>query len=225
MADTISTGARPRLESPQVVICISPVIEREFKRRGVFPELRLEAADRIVSGATGVHRMANRAAEELLADAKAMYSHGHELPRGAKVAYAALVRNVEAMLKQEARRGLSDDPGMAVAAKRAAESPACLVAGTAVLYFRRGAEYGVEAVVSESYGLYAVAAADGPYITSDGARRDYRFGYIITRKGCCDGVFVPPHTLTRADCKPTHLCLVEPRPAASPRSWEPATAA
>jgi hypothetical protein len=42
----------------QILVRISPVIEREFKRRNVFPELRSDRAVRIINGATGEYRVA-----------------------------------------------------------------------------------------------------------------------------------------------------------------------
>lgn len=194
-----------------ITVLVSPVIEREFKRRDVFAELRLETAARIQNGATGVHEVSIDRAKELLADAQAMQAHNRELPRGIPAAYSALVRNISASLKQEARRGIWDDPGMDEIKKRAAQSPACFDVGDAVLYFCDDAEYGQKATIVGGYDMYAVTGDDGPFIDGKGQRLEYKRGYAIKCNGSDHRFFCPAHCLTRDDCKPAYLCLVASR--------------
>jgi len=186
---------------------ISPVIEREYKRRDIFPELRLENAARIQNGATGVHMLNVQHAQELFADAQAMQAQNRELPRGIPAAYSALARNIGEALERDARRGLWDDPGMEEMMKRASATPARLEVGDRVLYFF-GNKAGVEACIVKDYRMYSVKYEDGHYISDDGKRRDYRYGYVIRVKDSSEDFFTEAHTLTRDDCKPAHLCLV-----------------
>lgn len=197
----------PASEATTLTIRISPVIEREFERRGVFPELRLANACRIINGATGVHRVSVERAREVLADAEAQ-SRNHDLLRGLPVAYRSLARNISGSLKQELRRGLIDDPGMAEVQRLQAAASACFAVSDRVLYFRDDDEYGREATIVEGYRMYSVTADDGPYITRDDKRLEYRYGYAIKLKRSDYCFFAPAYRLTRHDCKPSHLRLV-----------------
>lgn len=206
--ETISTSAGAAATST-LKVQISPVIEREFKRRDVFPTLRLETAERIQNGATGVHHVTTAVAQTLLADAKAMRAHSFDLPRGIPAAYGALVRNISASLKQEARRGLWDDPGIAEMTKRASQSPACFALGDTVLYFADDdEEYGAQVNIVQAYGLYVVSDDSGAYIAADGGRVSYQSGYVVGRKGSERTFFARARQLTRDDCKPAYLFLV-----------------
>ena len=188
-----------------ILVRISPTIEREFKRRDVFVELRIERAASILSGATGVHRVCIARAREVLSDARVQRGNP-ELPRGIPRAYGALASNVEDCIKREERRGLFDDPGMDVARQRMAESPARLEVGERVLCFDDQSEYGSEVEVVDAYRLYVVGHAQGAFVRDDDKRIDYQYGYIV-REGD-RRFFVEPHRLTREDCKPSHLRLV-----------------
>lgn len=206
----INSGA----EAALVTVLISPVVEREFKRRNVFPELRLETATRIQNGATGLHRVNFAVATALVTDARAMLAQRHDLPRGIPRAYSALVRNISASLKQEARRGLWDDPGIDEMKKRVAQSPACFDVGDTALYFSDDAEYGQKVTIVGGYELYCVACEDGPYMDSNGQRLKYKRGYVIKRHGSDHLFFCRAYCLTGDDCKPAYLCLVPARQAA-----------
>ncbi len=211
----IGSSAQPPSNSggggdAQILVRISPVIEREFKRRDVFPELRIERAKNIINGATGVHHVSIARAREVLADAVAQRDN-RDLPRGIPMAYSSLASNLQESIKHEERRGLFDDPGMEVARQRMAESPARLEVGERVLCFTDWSEYGSEAEVVQGYGLYGVVSKQGAFVRDDGKRIDYQYGYVISKGG--ERFFIEPHKLTREDCKPSHLRLVTSGPA------------
>jgi hypothetical protein len=190
-----------------VIIRISPVIEREFKRRDIFPELCLEKAFRVINGATGCHLVSLERAHEIFADAQEQ-RYNRDLPRGLPVAYGALASNIASALKYEARRGLLDDPGMEEVQRRQAAASARFQIGDRVLYFRGDDEYGGEATIIGDYRMYSVTDDAGPYITRDDIRLAYRYGYVIQRKGAERAFFVAAYQLTRDDIKPSHLRLV-----------------
>lgn len=125
------------------------------------------------------------------------------------------MRNIQCALRQEARRGLWDDPGMEEAKKRAIQSPACFDVGDKALFFEDDDEFGAEVTVVEAYAMYSVRSKTGAYVAEDGARFNYQFGYVVKRKVDAQSFFVLPCQLTRDDCKPAHLCLVPSRPAAA----------
>ncbi len=210
-ADFNHNGGTAANPAAAITVFISPVIEREFKRRDIFAELRLENARRIQNGATGVHDVSVELAKALLADAKVMQNR-RDLPRGTPLAYTALVRNVGALLRQEARRGLWADPGYDEMKKRAAESPARFQVGDTALYFNQDNEYGQRATVVGEYKLWQVATEFGPYINDKGERSEYKPGYVIQTPSD-ERCFVPAHALTRDDCQPAHICLVAPATA------------
>lgn len=191
----------------EITVSITPVIEREFERRSVFTELRLENACRIVNGATGWHRVSLERAREILADAEAQ-NQKRGLPRGVPVAYGSLVRQIADSLKYEARRGLIEDPGIVEVKRRQAAASASLTVGNRVIYFRDGDEYGQEATIAGDYQMYSVYDDAGPYINRDDRRIAYQYGYIIKIKGSDQTFFVRAYQLTRDDCKPSHLRLV-----------------
>jgi len=205
-----------------IAVKISAVIESEFKRRSIFPALRLERAY-FRDGSTGTHRVSVEQARELLADAKAMRPQGRSLPRGVPAAYSVLAKNVAQALAEEearqaaaddaergARQAAADDPGRDEALKRMTVSPACFSVGDKALFFSAGAERGVEVTVVRGYGLHTVRDPAGPYVSrSSGKRINYLLGYVVARSG--DSWFCRAFDLTRGDCRPSHLCLVPSR--------------
>lgn len=196
-----------------IEVRITPTIERQYKARGVFPELRLENAHRITSGATGHYLVSPERARELLADAEALdYS---QLPRGLPAAYTALQSNLRESVREWERRGLWDDPGFDEGVRRVNAASAILEVGEKVLYFAPGAERGEEVVIVRAYGWAIVKSDKGPYVDASGSRHRFQQGYAVMDKGR-ESFFVPAHRLTRDDCKPAHLKLVYSRPTAPP---------
>jgi hypothetical protein len=194
-----------------ITIEITPTMEREFMRRGMFPELRLENALRIVSGATGVYRVSLARASEVLADADALrqWPASAELPRGATNAYSALARKLKEMLRREARRGLWDDPGIDEARRRMTDSPARFAVGDTCLFFHDDAEeYGHKVKIVGAFDVYFVTHKEGRFIRPDGARGDYRQGYRVAFEDDPQRYIVFAWQLTRDDCKPSYLSLV-----------------
>lgn len=190
-----------------VEVRISPVLEREYKRRNVFPALRLDHALRIVNGATGVYVVAIDEAQKMLDDARAMQLD-RELPRGLPMAYGCLARNLATELQRAERRGLWDDPGIEEVKRRLDGSTARFAVGDECLYFDNEDEYGREAKIIEGYRLYSVRADDGPYVKATGQRISYMYGYVIQLKGHEHTFFCRPFNLTRDDCQPSYLYLV-----------------
>lgn len=197
----------------KIRVQITHVIEREFIRREIFPELRIGSASRVINGATAVHLVALTRARELVADAEEQRANP-DLPRGLPVAYSALASNVAKAIRKEERHGVFDDPGLAVVKQRMAESLARFVVGDKVLVFRRRSDQGELAIVTGGFDLYHCKSADGEFIDRGGIRGSYRHGYLIRVFNTRDECFCPPHQLTREDCKPSHLRLVSSRPAA-----------
>ena len=77
-AAPVSAASAPNL----LTIDITPTIERDYKRREVFAELRIENAARIVNGATGRYEVTIERARAVYADAEHMRWGTMALPRG-----------------------------------------------------------------------------------------------------------------------------------------------
>jgi hypothetical protein len=92
----IMATAKPSTHAEQVTVWITAVIEGEYKRRNVFPELILENAIRH-KGTTGIHSVSIARAHEIYNDAT---NQSDDLPPGVKTAYWHLHTNI--------RRGISD---------------------------------------------------------------------------------------------------------------------
>lgn len=167
-------------DAPTIRVRISPVMEREFKRREIFPDLRLEVACRILNGATGDHEVSIERAKELLADARAMRDNSRELPRGVPVAYTALGRNIQQAL-------CNIDEAM----KRAAQSPAparpAAQASAQILRLvpRRPAEREVSAHTIEVLQNLLLGAMRGEYVGLAYAVRVSNGRYFVDTAGEC----------------------------------------
>lgn len=210
MAKPDATNSGAIEQEGLINIEITATMEREFKRRGMFPELTLENAARIVSGSTGVHRVTLARAAEVLADvdAKRRWPASADLPRGATNSYSALAKKLREILRQEARRGLWDDPGMDEARRRMSDSPAQFAVGDECLFFHDDEEYGHKVKIIGAFDTYFVTHKEGRFIRPDGQRGDYRQGYRVTFEGDPTRYIVYAWQLTRDDCKPSHLRLV-----------------
>jgi hypothetical protein len=206
--DTTSSSASD--QEGLVTVEITPTMEREFMRRGMFPELRLENAVRIINSATGVHRVTQARAAEVLVDADALrqWPASAELPRGVANAYSALARKLKETLRQEARRGLWDDPGFDEARRRLSDSPARFSVGDECLFFHDDDEYGHKVKIIGGFDTYFVDCMDGHFVRADGQRGEYRYGYRVTFEGDPTAYIVNAGQLTGADCKPSHIRLV-----------------
>lgn len=185
---------------------ISPTIEGEFIRRGMFHELRRHNAVRM-AGAASVHHVSTARATEVMLDAQAMREKPQELLRGIPKAYTALARNVAEALRVEARRDLWDAPGIDEMKRRLNESPARFEEGQLCLYFQDDGEpYGTSVKIVGGLNLYRVSYDDGHFIHEQG-RCEFQMGYVVQEQGQRP-YFARPYQLTRDDCKPSHLRLV-----------------
>lgn len=186
---------------------ITATMEREFQRRNMFPEMRLQNALGIINGSTGVYSVSAAHAREILEDAKAMRQKAAELPRGVPKSYTALVEKLTTALRQEARRGTWDLPSVDEMKRRLSESFARFDVGDRCLYFRdESEEYGVKVKIVQGLDLYQVRVEGGHFIGEHG-RFEFLMGYVIQEDGC-EPFFCPPYQLTRDDCKPSYLRLV-----------------
>ncbi len=195
---------------PTVGVTITAPVERDYIRRGVFPELRLDRAIHVVNGA-GRYRVRLGVAEAVAADAAAIVQPDScDTPRGKKAAYTALVRNLGQAIKDEQRKGLWDDPGRDVAKARMQESPAQFRVGEVVRYWSEwiDSEFDGELIeITGAYGLYPVQSDDGPFIAKDGSKRAYRWGYVV-RSSTGEALFCSPFELQSLDYGHRYLRLV-----------------
>lgn len=194
-----------------VDVNISATIERDYRRRNVFPALRLENTPRFIN-ATGVHSVSIVEAETILKDAEAQRGD-RSLPRGTPKAFSSLVEKLTAAIKSA--KGLWDDPGIEEMRQRLQESPAQFRVGEQVRYWSEWTDDerdGALLEIIEGYALYRVIDKDGAFTDKDAGRASYQWGYAARDR---DGetTFYAAYNLQRLDYKRGHLRLVETRRA------------
>lgn len=202
---------------PTVEVRITPTVEREFKRRDIFPHLRIEKARRIINGATGVFDVSIDDAEALLKDAEEQRRRYGELPRGVSTALGSLVDYLRPAIKSA--KGLWDDPGQDVAFARIGESSALFKEGDAVRYcspWLNDPDDGKRLWIVGRYHARRVLSESGAFIARDGKRVDYRPGYVAAdNHGGLGATFYPAGQLQTLDYKRGYLRLVETRTAST----------
>jgi len=181
-------------------VTFSQAVERDYESRGAFPHLRLEQANRR-QGTGGVYHVGLDEAREILADAE-QRREADDLPRGTVKALSCLVGNLRLAIQREDRRGVWDDPGREEVLARQQQAGAQFQIGEAAQ--RRDGSL-VEIV--GAYGVYTVRDSAGQYLSQDGVRISYLWGYRVKAPGE-QPHFAAPHQLRRKDGSPRHLQLV-----------------
>lgn len=182
MSNESSRSGAPAPEAyPTVSVRITPVIDAEFRRRDMFPDLRAATAVRLVRG-TAIHLLSLDRAKSIGDDAWGQAHADEDFPRGVKNAYLTLWHNIRCAVWNEERHGLPEDPGLDGAMRLAATLGACFKHGDEVLYLETYTELTVRAIVVGAYGMYAVPSDEGRFIRRDGQRLDYRYGYLVRLK-------------------------------------------
>jgi hypothetical protein len=193
-APTPTAPDAPSTPEARVLVHITSTVERDYVQRGVFPELRLDNAER-AQGRLDAHRLTVDRARELLDDAKAR-SRDAGLPRGLPWAFISLARTVKADLdwiERDTEAGPSPD----AAHQESSLAVAPFAAGDDVLYLVPGSPYPTRVRICGPYHLRAVEDACG--------RVDYRYGYLFELEG--HQYFAPSHRLTDLESKRRHLQL------------------
>lgn len=198
---------------------VSRLIEAEYIRRDVFPQIRREhAALSLPSGQMVYIDVAADVVREMHKDAE-HHRYGRKVPPSQARAYGCLanrlrlaVRAAQAPPAEPPVNLLPVDVQLAFTAQRFlagfAPTPARLIEGVSALYFADGDEYGEEVTVCGGFNFWEVADHDGPYVDANGRPFTYRFGYLIKRRAGGKQFFSAAHQLTLADCRPAHLKLV-----------------
>lgn len=189
-------------------VWITPTIDRDYRRRNVFfPEMWSEDADKILSNGTFVHEgVCLEFAQELLEDAKEQRCTPN-VPRGTRVAYTALMRQIEGRLRALLERATVPDPGYEAMLKPL-PSPARFNIGDAAVVWAPGkGRHGILVEIVGEYKLLQFTGGNGGYLTKNGDRVSYRYGYIAKIPGD-DRYAFPPHELRAPDGSVRHIRLV-----------------
>jgi len=208
---TRSVNAPDARGNPAIEVWISPTIEREFKRREVFPHLRIENARCTVRGATGVYDISIEEAEAILEDAE-LQRDNRALRRGIPVAFSSLAKCLRPAIRHA--KGLWDDPGAEEVISRIEQEFARFHAGDEVRYWSPLIDDpldGEPLVITGGYELRGVFGKNGAFLTEDGKRFDYAWGYTARRPNGSQH-FYPAYKLQRENYTVGHLRLVETRP-------------
>lgn len=208
-----------RLQQPAdiVAVWITDLIEADYVRREVFPDIRKEKATG-VDGSKRRYSVTRETAAALLSDAWDMsfISRG-KAGVGLTVAYSATRSRLSCFrLKEPERHHCSqseDLDALRVSSvlelmKETQSGGAALPAGTRIFYFREGDEFGHPGITTEGFRYFKVKHDNGSRIDPDGSRFEFRPGYSIKLDETQHTFFVPAHRITLDDCKPSHLRLV-----------------
>ncbi len=188
-----------------VDIIITPTIERDYRRRNVFPDMWSGREDKILNSGHFLHKdVTSGYAQELLDDARAQRICA-DTTRGTMVAYSALGKNLWRGLKDLLEAVTVLDPGEEAVAEwlNGSESPARYKAGESALD-----QWGAVVEIVEGYHLISVRDEDGVYRTKEGERFSYRFGYA-TKKSDGRVYALSPWELRDIDGKPRHIRVVK----------------
>lgn len=217
--------ANRTLTASTVEVRITPTIERDYRRRGVFPTLRIENTSRFWNSATGIYAVSPKDAEEILKDAEVQQSKGSELPRGTPKAYSSLVEKLAPAVKRA--KGLWDDPGREVVVERSQQDLAHFLPGQKAKYWSPFVDGGYDGETVEIVGGYSFrrVAVDpendalknyGHYIDEKDGLVCYRWGYSVKFASKEHLIFLPPYMLQTLDDKCSYLRLVCGHDKASP---------
>lgn len=208
-----TNNAHPDDSGASIEVWITPTIERDYRERNVFPELRIEsAAKRIRGGTTGVFFLTLGEAEAIRQDALERTKR-LDLPRGLPMAYGCLLRAISPAIK--AARGDREDPGREAVAAEVANASSLFHKGDRVRYcspWRNDKDDGVEMVITADFAFRVVSIDEGrpgAFITPQGRRVVYRWGYCAQRIDRSIEYFYSAGEIQTMDYKLGHLRLVK----------------
>lgn len=197
-------------------VCITPTVQRDYIRRGLFTYFRAGNAAECMSSGVAVFWTTMEEARDMLVDAGEAPARARagEALRGTLTAFTALKASLTRALDAEARRGLWPDPGIEAVAARREESYARFEVGDRARY---SAKYeddpDDEALleVVETLKLRSTLSENGPYVASNGTRLEYIECYVVkflegSRAG--ERGATAAHTLRDLDFKIAHLRMV-----------------
>ncbi|SDN51299.1 hypothetical protein [Polaromonas sp. JS666] len=194
-----------RLTGP-LQLQLTPTIQRNYVRRGVFERFRPEWAEKILPNLTAVFYVSVKDAEEVLSDAKKQRSK-YDGPRGEAVAWGALIKCLARLIEDEKFHGCIEFPGEEkVEAARRAASAIFRVGERVTVWDGDGDEAGSATIVGP-YGAYVVDMDDGPYVRND-KRVDCCHGYRA-RSSNGETFFYYPWQLSPIGESYGHLRLVK----------------
>jgi len=186
--------------APTYRLALSLTIEADYRNRGVFPGLRIEAATKR-AGTWLYFDVPVDFARSVLEDAQERYKERADMPRGRPAAYTALIRNLGVAL--DAAEGVTCDPGFDKWLTEQRDASVLLAVGQRVLTVD-----GDPVVILGEYRLRKVNDPDGPYRDNDGSSR-FRYQYGYTAKGEDGKVFFwTAGDLYAANGEQAHLRLV-----------------
>lgn len=189
-----------------VPVHLSPTIQREYARRGVFPDLRAASAAERLSSGWLIFRLAPHKAREVLEDAHKFGAYGttDKLPKGARLSYNSLWRGLDLLMK---RQSVADkDPGVNAARNAMSSRSALFHPGDAAIYtLTEPIQLEVPVRVVGEYRVYPTKQlSGGEYRAADGTWISYRPGYLVRTEQGGESV-VAAGLLRSVDRRVSHL--------------------
>ncbi len=210
-----------------IKIWITRPVERDYRRRNVFPALRIETAFKLgANGVTGIYRVSKEDAESVLKDAEAQHETMERgvATRGLRHAYTSLIDRTQRSINSAGAGDVnpstalvSNDAtpppgqiavgfdawiiGLANSFMSAYEaSPARFVVGDKAVFYFEDTDSGVDVEIVKAYG---------PHDVEDSG---LRLGYVVLNPEDGASCFARASDLREADFSVRHLRLVVKAP-------------
>jgi hypothetical protein len=193
-------------EAGKIRVEITPTIARDLVARDKFIMLGHKHASKVRSNGTSEHWISTEIAKELHDDAKVRRAE-RDIPKGTARAYSCLLSNLDREIQRVERRGLFDDPGYDEAVNRMNSELCKLPLGSAALTCD-----GTPVEIYKPFGIYCVSDPAARFVQRDGARVDYKPGYIVKEAGG-KPFFISPCDLTTIDGNCPYLRSVPVNPS------------
>lgn len=168
-------GAVDHKSDGPIELIVTQSIQRNFERRGMYPQFRPEFAAKVLPSKAGVFFVSLEQAEEMLQDAQEQ-RRKNDGPRGTASAFTSLIYSLERSIRAERFRGCVEFPGEEQAiAERHAASAIFDVGDRVEVWYDDGSK-GTPVTIVSPYAYYFVKDDDGTYL-SKGERVIYCQGY------------------------------------------------
>lgn len=208
----VQAALEPKSEEPTcskddgpIWLKITPTVQRNYERRGVFPQFRPSRAAKILPNGAIVFYVTVEQAEEIVKDAQEQRWRS-DAPRGEAIAFGSLSKGLPQEIYGEKFRDCIEFPGAEKidAERRAASS--LLKVGQLVDVWVDDKKRAGRAAIIEEYGPMIVDSVNGEYVKKDKKVR-YCNGYVVVHD---DGqkFFYYAHQLAPVGERYGHLRLV-----------------
>jgi hypothetical protein len=199
---------QPVADEAVVSIVVTDLVEADYEKRGVFPELRRRLTNWYPAPKAGGFWVPVSLAVQISSDATAQHISCVKQPKLAE-AYMSLMLDTVRAIRQK-REGYGwKDPGRDEVVARVNAASACWDVGDVAVHFGNELDSGAVVEIVYGYGYSTVITEHGHFVSKDGGETiEHRPGYIVRERDTGRQYFTTAGNLTTEECKPSHLRLV-----------------